>query len=235
MTDLSSVAEFDDEDIFGDLVPIIERSFQIRFKEDAFRNVETVGDFVDVIQARIDYPHHDSCTGQSVFYKVRNAIAKTQSIDPNSILPETSLEALFPFANRRKQVKAFSLSLGIKPGILSPPEWIKTWNAIGLMLSLISLIFMWPVGLAGIAFFTIGMGIAQRLGKTFMMLTVRELVEKISDEHYMAMRQQEGTVNNAEIWDTVINILSSRIGIDKKYITPESRFSWARKKSLNEI
>lgn len=125
MKAIGPVAEYDDEDV-SEVIQVIEKSFQVRFKKDAFLYIQNVGDLVQVVESYIRYPHNESCTSQSVFYRVCDSH------------------------------------------------------------------------------------------------TVRELVEKVSSEHYMAVRSQAGTVNRNEILDTVINILSSRMGVDKKYINAET-------------
>jgi acyl carrier protein len=226
MTEIETITDWDDEDVL-DVIPIIEKSFQVRFKKDAFMYIQTVGDLVQIVESYINYPHNESCTSQSVFYRVRDSIAHSQSIDTQNIFPDSALDELFPLANRRKQVKALKRSLGVNADLLSPPDWLYFTNIIGLILALISLFFIGIAGFAVITFFIISMVVSKKLGKNLAVHTVRELVEKVSSEHYMAVRSQAGTVNRNEILETVINILSSRMGVDKKYINAETRFSWA--------
>jgi hypothetical protein len=226
MTEIEIIADCDDEDVL-DVIPIIEKSFQVKFKKDAFMYIQTVGDLVQIVESYIRYPHNESCTSQSVFYRVRDSIANAQSIEPQNISPDSSLDELFPVSKRRKQVKALKRSLGVNADLLSSPDWLYFSNIIGLILALISLFFIGIAGFAVIAFFIISMVVSKKLGKNLTVHTVRELVEKVSNEHYMAVRSEAGTVNRNEILDIVINILSSGMGVDKKYINAETRFSWA--------
>lgn len=226
MTAFETITDCDDEDVL-DVIPVIEKSFRIRFSKNAFADVSTVGEFVAVVHSYVDYPHHESCTCQSVFYRIRDFIASRQALNPQNVFPGSLLDELFPAADRRKQVKALKRSLGVKTDLLSPPEWAYFSNVIGLILSLVALFFSAIAGLSGIAFFIVSMVVTKKLAKNFTVYSVRELVEKISNENYLAVRRQAGTVNRNEIWDTVVNILSARLGVDSEYITPESRFIWA--------
>lgn len=231
MPEIITLANADDDDVL-DIVPVLEKSFQVKFGKDAFWNVETVGDFIDVVYAAVDHPHHESCTSQAAFYKVRNAAL---SIGARNIHPDTLMHELFPLSTRRKKIKKLLRLLGIKARLLEAPAWVDICAIVGLVLSVAVLFFNWVAGLAGVAFFIAFVIVADKLGRNFTVHTIRELVEKISSENYLAMRNPRGTVNKNEIADAIIDLFVERLGIERKYITVESRFAWAREKTLDEV
>ena len=85
MKEIGNIENCDNDDVV-EVILMIEESFKIKFWEKAYMHVHNVGDLVQVVQSYVNYPHHESCTSQSAFYRVRNSIALTQSIDPQKNL-----------------------------------------------------------------------------------------------------------------------------------------------------
>src|SRR4051812_5009599 len=111
LNDITKLDNYEDEDIF-DVVVKFQRSFGLTFEKDTFYNVKTFGDLCDVIINKVQGNNSDDCTAQQAFYKIRNAIARTQLIDKNSITLASKLQELFPRNNRRRNIKGLEGELG---------------------------------------------------------------------------------------------------------------------------
>ena len=218
--------EFEGEDIF-DIVVKLEKSFAINFDKDAFLNVKTFGDLCDVVDGYIKYDNKDDCTKQQAFYKIRTAIIEVQLIDKRVITLNSNLVHLFPRQNRRKQVKAFQKQLGVNIKFLTYPGWLALTLIVGLLASFIAFFFDWKIAVSGIAFFTVALTVAERLGKDLELKTVKELTEKAAKEHYVDMRSSKLTVNRNEILDTIKEAFMDGLAMDKDQLTRNAKFSRA--------
>ncbi len=223
------MADFDDiklenyegEDI-SDVIVKLEKSFDLEFSKTAFAEAKTFGDICDIIEPHINHNHKDDCTKQQAFYKIRKAVAETQLIDKKQISLTSKLVELFPRHNRRQKSKEFRDRLGIKVNILTYPGWLSLLLVIGSLLSLEAFFFDWKIAVAGIIFFASAFRIADWLGKDLELQTVRQLVEKVTREHYVAVRRTKHTVNRNEILDTIKDAFSNDLAIDKVHLTREA-------------
>jgi hypothetical protein len=220
-----TLENYEDEDVF-DVVVKLEKSFGIKFSQTAFIDVKTFGDICDVFQTHINHEHLDSCTKQQAFYKIREAICKTQLIDKKQINLESALVDLFPRDSRRQKIKELENHLGAELIVLTYPNWLFLILIIGLLLSLVAFFFDWRIAVSGIIFFVVGSKIAKRLGKDLELKTARQLTEKFFMQHYINARRIRGTVNRNEILDIIKDTFSLDLGIDRVYLTRQAKLSW---------
>ena len=227
MTTLSDfkLDNIDPED-FGDTLLKLEKSFGAKFADNSFKDAKTFGDLCDVIESQINLVHNDNCTTQQAFYKVRKAIGLTQNLDERNIELQTKLEDIFPRSNRRQNVKHFQQALGFSVDILSMKTWLAMTIFIGFILSLITFFFSWRFALAGLTFFTLFTWIISKFSKELDILTVEQLTEKITREHYSLARRQRGTMNRNEIVKTIQDVFIADHDIDKEHLTREASLGW---------
>src|SRR5690349_9194542 len=88
--DAYKLENVDVEDL-SDVLLQIEKRFQIRFSDTAFKDAKTFGDICDVVQNNITLPHVDDCTTQQAFYKVRKALTVSCNMPTSGIEPATTL------------------------------------------------------------------------------------------------------------------------------------------------
>lgn len=229
MTDINDITKLDNyeaEDI-GDVVLKLEKSFGLKFEKNTFISVKTFGDLCDIFESQITYVNQDDCTKQQAFYRIREAISLTQQVSQSEIILDSKLIDLFPRHNRRQKTGEFQDHLGIKVKILTYPDWVALIFGLGFLLSLIAFFFDWKIALSGIIFFLFVTKIADKVGMTLAVQTVRQLVEKTAKENYGAVRRNTKTVNRKEILPTIIETFSSDLDIDKAYLTRDAKFSWA--------
>lgn len=228
MTTLSDfkLDNIDPED-FGDTLLKLEKSFGADFAVDSFKDAKTFGDICNIIENQINLTDKDDCTTQQAFYKIRKAIGLTQNFDVSSIEPQTQLANIFPRSNRRQNVKHFQKALGFSVDILSMKTWLAITIFIGFVVSLIAFFFSWQYAVAGLTFFTLLTWIANKFSKELEILTVRELTEKISREHYSLARRQSGTMNKNEIVKTIQDVFIADHLLDREHLSKEASLGWS--------
>lgn len=227
ITDEIKLDDYEDEDIF-DIVPKLEKSFAIRFEREAFFSVRTFGDFCAVVSDHIQKPQKEDCTSQQAFYKIRQAIHKVQGIDKNTIIPESSLAAIFSNPHRRRQIKKFQRELGFQLNILTYPGWLAKIFFIGVLASCITFFFDWKIALSGLILFVTAIYIADKTGKNIELNTVKELTEKMVSENYNDIRRTPYSVNKNEVAGIIKDIFNKHFDIAKQNLTDDALFSWAK-------
>lgn len=228
LNEITKLDNYEDEDIF-DVVVKLEKSFGLKFENDAFYNVQTFGDMCDIFTNYLQGDSLDDCTTQQAFYKVRDAIATTQLIEPKSINIDAKLQDIFPRDNRRKRIKELQKELNIPLKILDIKSWLGWIIFVGIVASLITFFFQWQYAITGLLFFAaIGWTSYKFFAKEFKLTTVRQLTEKLARENYVDVRRRKGTINRLEVLRIIIDTFSNNLYIDKAYLTRNDKFIWAR-------
>jgi hypothetical protein len=194
-----NLEKIDAEDI-EDIVVKLEKSFNIKYKDTAFKEAKTFGDICDIIEAHIYHVHQESCTRQQAFNKVRKAISNSLQIAERDISLESKLEDLFPRNKRRRKLKELRQHLKIKFDILRVKEWLVWILFLGTVLSFIAFFFDWKLAVIGLSFFLLFSRIATLFSNELDIRTVRQFVEKLTRDNYLAIRRNQGTINRNEIF-----------------------------------
>lgn len=215
-----------DPEDFGDTLLKLEKSFGANFADNSFKNAKTFGDICDIIESQLNLTDKNDCTTQQAFYKIRRAIGLTQDFDERSIKPGTQLKDIFPYSNRRQNVKHFQQALGFSVDILSMKTWLAVTILIGFVTSLIALFFSWQYAVSGLIFFTLFSWTTSKFSKELDISTVGELAEQISREHYSLARRQSGTMNRKEIVKTIQDVFIADYFIDREDLTKDATLGW---------
>jgi hypothetical protein len=213
----------DPEDI-GDVLQKVEKSFGFKFGETDLKDVKTFGEVCDIITNRVQDDNSSDCTTQQAFYKLRDAIAATQSINKSILTVDARLQDLFPKKQRWQQINAVESVLGFQTKILRPKHWITTFLALLLLASFVGLFFYWQAGMVGLAFSIAGFWFSERLGKELDLSTLGELAEKIAREHYKNVRRNPATINRNEVAEKVKELFIIDLDLEEKVLTRESTF-----------
>ena len=235
--DIYELKNVDPEDI-DDLIPILDKSFDIKLTSNDFKSIKTFGDFCDAVIKRIDSVNLEDCTSQQAFYKLRNALGKTLNIDKDSIALATPMENLFHRKARLKMIRKLYQNIGFKFKVVQPKEWISFSLAVIFIVSLVTIFFKWKWGLCGLAIYFLIGKISDILGKEFVVETVGGVTKMITREHYSSSRRKPGTANNNEVVKTIQDLFIDKLGLDatvlhgnavfnepkKNYYTPETKY-----------
>ena len=224
---MTKLINYEDEDIF-DVVFKLEKSFGLKFEDDALYNVNTFGEMFDVIISKIQGENLENCSSQQAFYKIRNAISATLLIDKNLITVDTNLNDIFTIETRTQKIKELQDELDIRFDILSIQSWLSSTIFYGIIISLAMFFFKWQIALSGLTLFITMSWIANKfLVKEFEFKTVGQLSDKIVRENYVEIRREKGTINKQEILNIIIDTFNKELYIEKNYLTRNDKFGWA--------
>jgi hypothetical protein len=222
--DIVKLRNIDDEDI-GDLLPKIEKSYHFRFHKTDLIDVKTFGELCDIIVNKIQLPQLDDCTSQQAFYKLRAAICNSLGFTKENIHLTTELALLFPWVKRRENIKLVENMLGFPLNILRPKYWLTTSLALLFLTSFFCFFFNWQFGLGLLMLSIGGFYLSHKFGKDLDIATIRELVEKMSREHYLDSRRDAGTVNKKEVVKKITNLFASDLDLDHAVLTRDAAFN----------
>lgn len=219
------IENIDPED-FEDIILKIEKSFNINFQRDAFKEATTFGHFCDVIERQISFDHIDDCTLQQAFNKIRKSICDTQTTRKEHIYLDAKLADLFPRIHRRKAVGIFETELGFDVGLMTIRSWLETLIITSFAVSLLLFFVSWQAAICGLLLSVLITWLAAKFPTEIKPITVRQLTEKISRDHYQQVRRNPGTVNKKEIRHIIEKIFIEDEGIDKDYVTRDASLGW---------
>ncbi|MDR6803129.1 hypothetical protein J2Y45_000399 [Dyadobacter sp. BE34] len=196
----------DHYDDIEDLIASVKSEFNVKFDNDDFVSVKSVGQLFDVIVNKVPLSNSETCTSQQAFYKLREAFSNLDSVCP--IQPATPLEDLLPRQGRISTVKALERELGMALNILSPPQWLSNiiWTAGFVTIGGLfydTRIFL-PLLLAVIL---IGK-IAYQFGKELDHVTVADLARHLTRNNYLVARRNPDTINRKELSQILLDRLN---------------------------
>jgi hypothetical protein len=213
----------DPEDV-SDVIMKVGKSFNLKFKKNDFDGINTFGSLCDMISNKMEGDNLNDCTTQQAFYKLRNAIAVTLSIEKDDITPGSVLQTLYPVKGRRLKVAMLEKELGFKITILRPKHWITGSLFLMSLASIASLFFFWQAGLIALFFSIAGFTLTGKMANEFDLQNIGEVAGKISREHYFKARRNSGTVNRREVVRKITAIFSSDLELNEQVLTSEATF-----------
>jgi hypothetical protein len=221
MIDDLTLQECDPEDI-ADIIPKIEKSFNLKFKREEFIGVKTFGDICKIVENHLDY-HDQDCTLQQAFYKVRLAISKAKNIDHNNIKKSSKLEEFFPRNTRIRDWKKVENELGFTVPILTMKNGLIVTLLIGFILSTLCFFLSWKIALGGLIGFGIFSKFLGLFSKELSLQTVSDLTRKISSENYSFVRRKKNSGNRQEVFTMIQEFFSSELYINRATLNSDSR------------
>ncbi|MEJ2882231.1 hypothetical protein [Pedobacter sp. GR22-6] len=203
----------------------IEKSFGIKFGDQDFADVNTYGELCDMIIAKFDeFEDVPDSTTEQAFYKLRAAIASALAISESNINADTKLETLIPAHRRPGIVKNVNGNLGIKILCLKPSTWYVNLVLLFSILCLVAFFFSWKIAVSGIILNIAIWNLGRRFGMEFENETLAEFAEVIARDHYSDSRQEEKTVNKAEVKFFLDERIAALFGVDEAALTKDSKF-----------
>jgi len=208
-----------DQENILDVIELAERSFGADLSPVYNTRVSTLGEFVDLMHQYTPGESATDCTTQQAFYRLRTSLAIISGANPSTIRPDTALADLIPLANRRQVVAKLDHELGIATELLVPRQWLVTSLACLLLISLAIIGPAWPYGLLGLFLYSLGVWWSYRTTTTLSVTTVGQLAQKLSREHYRAVRRNATTVNRSELESFLLDLFSHELSIPRQQLT----------------
>jgi acyl carrier protein len=220
MVDDSTLQECDSEDI-GDIFPMIEKSFNLKFQRSEFANVKTFGDICKIVEDRLDFELQD-CSLQQGFYKLRSAVSNTVLVDQDKINLSSKLEGLFPRETRIRDWKRLEKELGFKVAVLTMKSGLLLTLLVGFVVSILCFFLNWKYALTGLIGLSIVSKFLSLFSKEFSLLDMDELTRKVTSENYSVVRRKKNSGNKQEVFTVLQELFASNLSISKEFLTKEA-------------
>lgn len=196
----------DHYDDIEDLIASVESEFNVKFHNDDFVSVKSVGQLFDVILNKLPLSNSETCTSQQAFYKIRKAFCNMDYVRP--IRPATLLEDLLPRQGRISTVKALERELGMVLNILSPPQWLSNIIWTAGFVTIAGLFYDTRIFLPLLLVVIVIGRIVYRFGKELDLVTVADLARHLTSNNYLAARRNPDTINRKELSQVLLDRLN---------------------------
>lgn len=214
-----------DDEVLTEFIFEIENSFGVEFGDQDFADVNTYGELCDVIMAKFDaFEDIDDSTTQQAFQKLRTALGAALAISQSEINWDTKLKTLIPRHLRFGIVRNVNNTLGIKVLFLEPSRWYVTLVLLFSVLSVNAFFFSWKIAVCGIISTIVIWNVARWFGMDFANETVGDFAEEMAGQYYISSRQNEKTVNKAEIKKILHEQIADMFGVNSADLTRDSKF-----------
>jgi hypothetical protein len=221
--DIPLLKHVDGDELYGDFLPLIESSFGVTFPKNESARIRTFGEFCQVVQSQIPLIESSDCTMQQAFYKLRRTFALY--VPGASFVPTTLLTDLLPRSrkHRARLIAAIESELGFPLNIVGLSSLGCGIVICAFLLSVGAFFYHWQAGGIGLLFTFAGVRPLEKLCQSVEVNTVRELVEKITREHYRQVRRNPATVNRQEIVSQLQALFQHELGIERSCLTPTAQ------------
>ncbi len=191
----------------------VETSYGIKFQNNELAHVRTMGQLLDVIDAKIPGRNEHDCTSQQAFYRLRTALATQLNIDPGMILPDSMLDTVVPRKGRRRTIAQVEFHVGAPLDVFGMKQWMMILLAALFLGSLVCFIWSDRLALLGLGSFGVLLGMALLTAKEFKVSTVGDLAERLSQRSYRAMRRDYASVNRKELRGKLKQLFQDELGL----------------------
>jgi hypothetical protein len=195
-----------------DFIKKVEFSYNIKYADEDFSNVKTVGELCSIIVNKIELENLKDCTSQQAFYKLRNAISDVCQVDKKEIHPTSYLSQFINNKKYRPTIKSIENKLGFELNLFTYYSSITFIFLITFIISLFLGYFDWKLGLGGIAISLIGSWVSYKFTNKLSVDTVGDVVKLMIREKYIKSRRNSNTVNKTELEKILNNWLLEECG-----------------------
>jgi len=214
----------------------VEQTFEIRISDEDAGGIITVGDLFEHIVAK-SAGRQPACLSSFTFYRLRRALVALNGISRNALRPHSELAPLLPKRVRQRDWRRLAEVTRLRLPELKRPRWLTTALAMfSFMIATQSLWLGWSrFGFRAAALITIGVWAAMafaayRLSTPWAVEfdssndTLGGLTTSVIARNYAAAcaNQYQGTL--AEIWATLVALVSEQLGVGPERVTMEARF-----------
>lgn len=219
-----------------ELVIEVEQKFDITISDKDAGEITTVGQLFEYVVAKTA-DRQPTCLSSVTFYRLRRALVEVTGISRNALRPRCELTPLLPESDRRRYWRRVAEVTRLQLPELKRPLWL---TAVLTMLSLAiaghTFWLGWPrFGFRVSTFIAIAAGAATAFAGCKISVplaiefdatsrTLGGLTTAVMTRNYAGLcaNQHQGTP--AEIWATLVALVSEQLGVDPDCVTPEARF-----------
>lgn len=103
---------------------VIQDSYDVEFTSDELIAAETVWQLGETISKKLTHPRSERCLTAAVFYRLRRAFVDLFRSPRAQVRPDTRLEDLLPWTERKSQWRRLQVFLGLALPRLTAPAWL---------------------------------------------------------------------------------------------------------------
>jgi hypothetical protein len=201
----------------------LESSFAMDPNEMRLSSGMLVGELVENVIARLDRRASSGCTSQSLFYRIRELLAREAGKTKAAIQPTSRLVMVLPKASRRQTISKLEQELGIKIRYFQAPGWMQLITLAMLLLSLVWLFISPGIGIIGMIISLLTISIAHRVSAGLPFETLGQFIDKIWTDNLVRLQRNEESINHKEIERVLINVVCDLHGIERRVIDLKRR------------
>jgi hypothetical protein len=219
------------------IVPDVEDAFGFAIPAEDAGKLGTVGDICEYVLARRFGEDRDACLGSIALHKVQRALMSVLQISRDAVNPSARLSAIVP-RHRRRTWRVIERQNGFRLPLLRRPHQVVTMAtlaAIGLGASVPIFFKLKPFhGASVVAIVSIA-----TFGYVFYCLTeifahdfppdvttVGDLAKATLARNYRSiLAESRKSATDAEVWDTVRNVVGEKLALLPAEITKEMDLS----------
>lgn len=191
-----------------------EQDYGFTYANDAFTNVKSIAELIDVICAPISKEQKKDCTSQQAFYKLKSVLQKYA--DGADITPKSQLETLIGRKDRIATIGKIERELGFDLKVLKPTELVEV-TLWAVLLCLIIMLFFIPLyALVGLVMWFFVCKAIYKDATEFKVETVGELVNQMVLKNYFKSRRNSNTMNEQELRKVVVTYLADNLGLTEE-------------------
>lgn len=199
-----------------DCISDIGKMYKFKFENKELDTIRNFEEFCDLIIEKVNLKNDETCTSQQAFYKLRKSLEKTKIFEKEKLNPQTELKNLFPRRNRKTLIEKIENEMDFKFDIIKAPDFVTIpLLSIGII-SFILLFLYWKIAIIGITISIFGFYCCKWFGNELKVKTVKDLVEKITEENYLEVRTNKSTINKIELKSILTDWISENSGIRKE-------------------
>ena len=224
-----------------ELIMEVEETFDLSIADDEYSRFKTVGDLHQLLVEKLAVQRElqanvGGCPSLVPFLAIRRAIVTLANTNRSSIRPNTCLANVFPQYGRRQLWKKLQreTDITLPPLTLSEGVGQLTFAVAVCGITIVDVATVVWFGLVSFLFavmdsFILGLLIfvvTRPLATTFpaKCQTVADLVRFARPPHYPSQRLS-GLAGDADaIWNKLVDVVVSALGVERADVTPEARF-----------
>lgn len=230
-----------------ELVMEVEDEFGVRFADEDFPEMRTVGDMERVVVGRLAAQHavdnSGTCRCVSTFCRVRQTLMQLFDVPRNSIRVASQLEDLVPRINRRSEWVRLWQEFGQAPPELqfsARLQFALLAVTLAMAVSFVAVVLFWMMGTpnadiaanviaASVGLMAVSMCVLLAFGKHFAIrvpeyCTVGDVVIRLTSPALHNDGASLGRWSRDDVWQRIQAIISEQLNIPLEEITREASF-----------
>ena len=212
----------------------VENAFGITISNYEAEKISTVGDIHNVVWRNVQGRQSMRCRSQQLFYRLRYILINKFNATHEGIVPEASLNKVFPKNNRRLKYHRLHKELNLKlPDLVLSPIWARALTVTGvtlipgMLVVVLVLIYGYDrtrwlyllpaLGLLATIFIS---NILDAVRVQFRPDKMRDYTQAVLALNYGTL-MQESSLSRKEMEIVINNIIAETIGLELHEVSPE--------------